>query len=287
MKAILQITSILTAGIFLVPQIRAQLASNTPATGTISEHKFQGTIPGDVVYQDGDFDAPPAGQVMMADWRNLQKANSEIGILLATTPDDASGKQSFWYPQLQVWKTTFDQFVTSTTQADLFAMIPNMADFVGRNESDDPLWESLTTLGYQMRGLGYYEIRAMACRVTDQQGTVAQSVLANFVRIFAVPGFLAEGDWEDQPMPINAAGVMILDAAAVVTHLKAGPWQQAKQFLGGASTASDFFAHYTSTGDGLAVLKTKYSANQVVNDARFSELKTWADQQEQQVGTGN
>lgn len=245
----------------------------------------KGTPPGDIVYQDGDFDAPPAGQVMMADWRNLQQANAEIGALLIAAPDDVSGKQSSWYPQLQTWKTAFDQFVTSKTQADLFALIPTMATFVGRAEGSPPVAEQLRTVDGHMRGLGYYEIRAIASHVTEHQGAVAPSVLTNFVRVFAIRGFLAEGDWEDEIMPINAAGVMILDPTAVVTQLKAGPWQQAKHFLGGSDQESVFFDRYASSGNGLAVLKTKYAQNQATADAKFVELNDWVAQQEAAAGS--
>lgn len=85
-------------------------------------------------------------------------------------------------------------------------------------------------------------------------------------------------------MPIDAAGVMILDATNVVTQLKAGPWQQAKQFLGGTDNASAYFARYTAPGNGLAVLKAKYAQNQAAIDAKFVELKTWVAQQEAAAG---
>lgn len=220
----------------------------------------------------------------MGDWRNLQRTNAEIGALLTAAPSDASGKQSSWYLKLQAWKTAFDQFVTSKTQADLFALIPTMASFAGRDDGSRTLAEQLETIEDHMRGMGSDEIRAMAAHVTEQQGAVAQSVLINFVRIFAVSGFVAEGDWEDKAMPINAAGVMILDSASVVMQLKAGPWQQAKQFLGGAEQANVFFERYASSGDGLAVLKTKYAQNQASIDAKFVELKNWTAQQEAGAG---
>jgi hypothetical protein len=128
----------------------------------------------------------------------------------------------------------------------------------------------------------------IAQHITRHNATVAAGNVTSFVRLFSTRrGFISGGDWEDEPMPVNASGVMILDAAAVVTQLKAGPWQQAKQFLGGATTASGFFVRYTVSGDGLAVLKTKYAANQSTIDAKFDELRTWADQQEQQAGGGD
>jgi hypothetical protein len=89
--------------------------------------------------------------------------------------------------------------------------------------------------------------------------------------VHAAGYFCQEGEWEGKNPPINAAGVMILNAAAVVTQLKAGPWKQASQFLEGETTASEYFDRYIPTGDGLTVLKTKYAANQDAIDAKFVE----------------
>jgi len=262
-------------------------STNSPAKGTISDLTYKGTQAGDIVYEAGDYDQPPAGEVMVADWKNLQVCNQKVGELLAAAPNDDTGKQSSWYGQLQTWKTSFDQFIASKTQVALFALVPTMAAYAGREDGTRTLSSEMENIEGQMRGMGYYVMRAMANHVTEQQAVVTAGNLSNFVEIFAVPGFVDEGSWEDEKMPIDAPGVMVLDAAAVVTLLKAGPWQQAKQFLGGATTASGFFARYTGSGDGLALLKTKYAAYQSAIDAKFSELKTWVDQQEQQAGSGN
>ncbi len=248
---------------------------------------YKGTRPGDVIYEDGDFNQPPPGQVMLADWKNLQNVNQTIAGFLAAAPNDPTGKQSSWYGQLQAWKASFDQFIASKSQVNLFALVPTMAVYVGREDGTRTLSPEMENIEGQMRGIGYYIIRAMATYVTEQQAVVSVANLSAFVKIFTVSGFVDEGSWEDEKMPIDAPGVMILDAAAVVTQLKAEPWQQAKQFLGGATAASGYFARYTGNGDGLAVLKTKYAANQSAINAKFDELKTWADQQEQQAGGGN
>jgi len=254
---------------------------------SIQDLIYKGTRTGDVTYEDGDFNQPPSGQVMLADWKNLQNVNQTIAGFLAAAPNDPTGKQSSWYGQLQTWKASFDQFIASKSQVNLFALVPTMAVYVGREDGTRTLSPEMENIEGQMRGMGYYIIRAMAIHVTEQQAVVTSSNLSHFTKIFAVPGFVDEGSWEDEKMPVDAAGVMILDAAAVVTQLKAGPWQQAKQSLGGATTASGYFARYVGSGDGLAVLKTKYAANQSAIDAKFSELKTWVDAQEQQAGGGN
>lgn len=263
--------------------------TNAPATGTISDLLHKGTRSDDVVYAETDFDLPPPGGVMVADLKNLQQVSQKVATYLLAAPNDATGKQSPWYPQLQAWKTSLDQFLATPQQSGLFNLIPTMANFVARGmeEAPAPVDSTLGNIDDEMSGMGYYVIKAMAAHITEQQAVVSAPNVANFVRIFAVRGFVEEGAWEDEKMPVNGAGVMILDAPAVVTQLKAGPWQQAKQFLGGAATASGYFTRYVGSGDGLAVLKTKYAANQTAIDAKFSELKTWADAQEQQAGGGN
>jgi len=255
--------------------------SNSPATDVILDVTYKGSQPGNIVYEPGDYDRPPTGQVMRADWKNLQKDNQEIAALLAAAPNNGTGMQSSWYGQLQTWKTAFDQFILNKSQASLFTLVPTMATYVGREDGTRTLSPEMEDIESHMRGMGYYIIRAMANHVTEQQAVVSAANLSAFVKIFAVLGFVEEGSWENEKIPIDAPGVMILDAAAVVTQLKAGPRQQAKQFIGGATTASSFFARYTGSRDGLAVLKTKYAANQSAIDAKFIELKTFADQQEQ------
>lgn len=209
---------------------------------SIQDLTYKGTRPGDVIYEDGDYDQPPTGGVMRADWKNLQKVNETIARYLAAAPNDDTGKQSSWYGQLQTWKASFDQFISNKTQASLFALVPTMAAYVGRDDGTRTLSPEMENIEGQMRGMGYYMIRAMANHVTEQQAVVSSANLSAFVKIFAVSGFVDEGSWEDEKMPFDAPGVMILDATAVVTQLKAGPWQQAKQFLGGATTASGYFA---------------------------------------------
>jgi hypothetical protein len=246
---------------------------------SIQDLLYKGTRPGAVIYEEENYNQPPFGQVMIADWKNLQTVSEKIAELLASAPNDATGKQSSWYGQIQTWRGLFDQCLASKTQADLFALIPTMAEYAGREDGTRTLSAQMESIEGEMRGMGYYVIRAMANHVTEQQAAVSPTNLNGFVKIFAVPGFVAEGDWEDEKIPVNAAGVMILDAASVVTQLKTGPWQQAKKFLGGATTANGFFSRYFGTGDGLAVLKTKYAANQLAIAAKFGELKAWADQQ--------
>ena len=166
-----------------------------------------------------------------------------------------------------------DQAATSKLQTSLFALVPSLAGVL--QEQNPPPFVA-ASIG-PLANLSVPLIATAGTHVEQQKGAVAEAVLTSFVDLFAVNGLVAEPNWEDRSMPVDAPGVLILDAAAVVAQLKARPWRQAKQFLNEATTAGGFFARYTGSGDGLAVLKTKYAANRAAIDVKFSELKAWAD----------
>ena len=117
-------------------------------------------------------------------------------------------------------------------------------------------------------------INAIERHIIDQNGIVPAANLAGLCTVFSTAGFTSEGDWEASPIPVDSAGIMILDAAAVVAHLKTRSWQQAAQFLGNR-TAPMAFARYAPSGDGMAVLKTKYSTNQAAITSKWNELAAW------------
>jgi len=230
-----------------------------------------------------DYPTPQPGEIWGGYIDAINETRTQMAQILEQVPTGADGQSSPWFAKLQTIKAQLDQVATSKAQTDLFAVVPNLAEVFLEQEPPPFVIGAFGPLA----NLSVPLISTAGTHVEQQSGIVTSSNLANFVKVFAVGnGFVSEPNWEDRPMPIDAAGTMILDAAAVVTQLKAGPWQHAKQFLGGATTASGYFTRYVGSGDGLAVLKTKYAANQTAIDAKFSELKTWADAQEQQAGVG-
>ena len=231
-----------------------------------------------------DYPAPQPGEIWGGYLDSISETRFQLVQILGHVPPGNEGQASPWFAKLQAIKAQLDQAATSKAQTDLFALVPNLADVF---QEQEPLSFVSNSFG-PLANLGVPLISTAGTYVEHQNGTVTSAILASYVKMFAVGnGFVSEPNWEDRPMPIDAPGVMILDAAAVVTQLKAGQWQQAKQFLGGLTTASVYFARYAGSGDGLAVLKTKYAANKSVVDAKFSELKTWVDAQELQSGGEN
>lgn len=223
-----------------------------------------------------DYPTPQPGELWGGNIDSVNAIRSQLAEILSAVPTGTEGQSSPWFAKLGSIKAQLDQVAASKMQVDLFNMIPNLAEVFQEHE---PLPFVLESFG-SLANLNVDLNMAAGSHVEQQNGTIAAAILVNFVTMFSVGnGFVSEASWEDRPMPIDAAGVMIVDAAAVVTQLKAGPWQQASQFLCGETTASGYFARYAGSGDGLAVLKTKYAENQSAIDAKFIELKAWVEQQ--------
>ena len=222
---------------------------------------------------------PPAGEIRKLYLRDVNASRSGLGAVLGAVPAGPEGQQSPIFAKLQTIKAGLDQLAASRLEAQLFGLIPTMAETFKFEFTETPEFVR-DSIGW-LQDLSPAMLYSIARHVTRLNANVMAGNLSNFVQLFSTSGgFVLESDWEDDPSPINSAGVMILDAASVVTQLKAAPWQQAKNFLGGEDQANTFFARYLAGGDGLAVLKTKYAQSQAAIDAKFVELKNWVAQQE-------
>ena len=186
-------------------------------------------------------------------------------------PSGPGGQGSPWFAKFQSYKTGLDTVASSSLQSDCFVLVPKLAELIKAREGGDSVPEFASQNAGLANGFSTVLVHAIERHIIDQKATVAAAYLANFVTVFSTPGFLSEGDWEATPILVNAAGIMILDPTAVVALLKMQPWQQANRFLGGA-TAAQSFARYAAAGDGLAVLKTKFSANSSTVTAKWNEL---------------
>ena len=160
---------------------------------------------------------------------------------------------------------------------DCIALIPHIKSLLAaRNDNQAGIFVPSFALycAGLANGFSTVLIHAIERHVIDHNGTVSLDNLMSFITVFSNQGFLSEGDWETSRIPIDPAGIMILDAAAVVTQLKTRPWTEAEQFLGN-ETVTEAFARYAVTGDGMAILKTKYAANQAMIIAKWAELADW------------
>lgn len=217
---------------------------------------------------------PPVGEIQKIHLRVVNQTRDFIAARLANIPAGEQGLGSPWYTKIQAYKAGLDAVAASRLQTDCFAMIPVMSEILisSRLAEDQP--ENANHYGGFVNDFSPALVNAIERHLIDNNGTVSTGNLAKFITFFTQPGFRSEGDWEKSPIPVDSPGIMILDSAAVVTQLKTRPWQEADQFLGN-NTAAEAFARYAVSGNGMAILKTKYAADQATITAKWDELAAW------------
>lgn len=220
---------------------------------------------------------PPPGEIRRMYLHDVNEVRTALSANLNVAPAGPEGQQSPWMAKFQLLKAGMDQIAVSRSQRHVIDLIPKMKEVFEAGGAAG-YSDFFAAQGGLIRSLGVCVVNAIAEHVTDQGANVAPADLTNFVTVFSVDGFMDEAVWVDEHMPIDAAGVMILDAAAVVTQLKALPWKQAELFLGRYSPV-DAFEDYETAGGGLPALKAKYAANKAAIVAKWQELQTWVSHQ--------
>lgn len=221
---------------------------------------------------------PPVGEIRKIHLRAVNQIRDLMAVSLASIPAGEQGLGSPWYTKIQAYKAGLDAVAASRLQTDCFALIPVMSEILVASRLAEDRPENANQHGGFVNDFSTTLVNAIERHLIDNNGNVSTENLAKFVTFFTLPGFRSEGDWEKSPIPVDAPGIMILDAAAVVTRLKTRPWQEAEQFLGN-NTATEAFARYAVSGDGMAVLKTKYAADQATITAKWNELAAWVETQ--------
>jgi hypothetical protein len=215
---------------------------------------------------------PPVGEIQKIHLYLINSSRNSLAAILAATPAGADGQASPWFAKAQTFKSGLDTLATSRLQTDCFTLIPQIEELLKTRGQIVP--EFASKAGSLASGISEALINAIERHIIDQNATVSAANLNAFIKVFSIAGFPTESDWEASPIPIDSAGIMILDAAAVVTQLKTRPWQEADQFLGNA-TATEAFGRYAPSGNGMAILKTKYASNQLAITAKWNELAAW------------
>ena len=228
-----------------------------------------------VPYTAEELAAAPAGEIRKLYIRDLESAKILLQAALAeVTPDDqANANYAVAASALQ----KIESVLTGRQQDQFFSLIENivMLDEAAREEEKPEfVWPASQALA-QVKTSIAEEIGAF---IAVQGAVVPTDKLALFVDALTRGSILAEGNWEEDPFPISGMEFMIIDAAAVVAQLKTQPWQDVERFLGGA-TSAQAFSQYVPSGNGLAVLKAKYAANQASIDAKWNELVDWVAQE--------
>lgn len=245
-----------------------------PATDGIQDDLH---APAEPALTPAELAAPPAGKLQKSHLRTVNQLRTRLTTALAAVPAGAEGTGSPWFSKAQAYLAGLNAVATSESQADCFALIPHLKGLLAARQE---VYTGIAVPSFALEcaglanGFSTVLVHAIERHIVDQQGTVSPARLVSFSTVFSVAGFTAEGDWEASPIPVDSAGVMILDAAAVAAHLKTRPWQEADQFLGN-DTAAGAFARYAADGSGMSILKTKYAANQTATISQWNELAAW------------
>ena len=266
--------SLLFAGVIFIPSWAESLKPLRPATDGIQDDL---NLPAEPELTMAELAMPPVGQIQKSHLRTVNHLRAYLTTALAAVPAGTERTGSPWFSRAQAYRAGLDILATTNLQADCFALIPNIKGLLAARR-DDYLGLDVPSFALICSDLANefstVLIHAMERHVIDQNGSVPAAHLISFITVFSVPGFTSESDWEASPIPVDAAGLMILDPSAGVTYLKTRPWQEADQFLGNA-TAAEAFSRYSAAGNGMAILKTKYAANESTIRAKWNELAAW------------
>ncbi len=213
---------------------------------------------------------PLPGQIPLG-VEDVSQVSAALATIVNTVQPCSQEQGSPWFAKLQFLSSKLSQLGASKLQTDLFALISETGEVFA---ADGNAPEFVNQAAASLHALDVVMIHAVKQHITEQNAAISPSNITLFIKVFSDKGFVNEPDWEEQPIPIDSAGIMILDAAAVVTQLKTRPWQEADQFLGNR-TAAEAFARYAVSGDGMAILRTKYAADQATITAKWNELADW------------
>jgi hypothetical protein len=217
---------------------------------------------------------PLPGQIPLG-VEDVLRVSDSLATIVNTVQPGSQEHASPWFAKLQDLRAKLAQLGTTKLQTDLFALISETGEFIA---ADGSAPEFVNKTAAALHTLDTVIVHSVKQYVIEQNAVISPIDIVIFIKVFSNNGFVNEPDWEDQSIPIDSAGIMILDAVVTVTRLKNRPWQEADRFLGNM-TAAEAFARYAASGDGMAILRAKYGANQATISAKWNELTAWVAQQ--------
>lgn len=226
-------------------------------------------------YTAAELASPPSGQIRKLRLRDVELSKRTLQAVLASVSTEDQSNAN--YRVAQSAEVKLEAVLLTYQQDPFFSLIEIIFTLEASAESEgSPLF--VRSASHALEEIKTSIVEEMADSIVRMNAAIPPDMLARFVSAFAKGSLIEAGDWEDKTIPISSAGVMILDAEAVVLQLKSQPWQQAERFVKNA-TAEQAFHRYTTSGDGLEVLKTKFAADKATIMAKWDELAAWVAQQ--------
>ena len=155
-------------------------------------------LPGQIAIGTGDVSAAAKLLTQIAD---------------SVSPDDRK-RSALKFRKLQALKSGLSNVEASKLQSDLFAQIPTIAEFFEWEDTDVPEFVNATSNVLYVLSLTI--ISSTKQHIIENGAAGSAGNIANFIKIFSIDGFWSESNWENAPIPVDAAGIMILDAGGEV-----------------------------------------------------------------------
>jgi hypothetical protein len=213
---------------------------------------------------------PKVGEIRLYAEILLKEAKDSIVAEQASVPNGANGKESVTYTKIIQWLQAVDAQLLTKTQIKLIELNSLNAEILKFSRSEGDLDTSVINLAGRVRSTNSALIyNAFDFINNNQKPNIAQH--DNLLSGFYCSGFVDPTEWEDPRIPIDRAGVFIINPDNAVTKLKTKSIEEIETFLGGSVDIS-FFERYEANGDGANVLKLKYAANKAVIQSKFAEI---------------
>lgn len=228
------------------------------------------TYPDNDLPEDWDTRPPKAGEIRLYAEIVLKEARDSIMADQASVPNGPSGKESVTYAKIARWLQAVDVQLLTKTQIKLIELNSLNAEILKSIKSEGNLDKSVLNFAGRVRSTNSALIyNAFDFMNHNQNPNVTQH--DNLLSGFYCSGFVEPPEWEDRAIPIDEAGVFIINPDNAVTKLKTKSIEEIKTFLRG-TVDNSFFERYEANGDGPNVIKLKYAANKAVIQSKFAEI---------------
>ncbi len=187
---------------------------------------------------------------------------------LNQVPQGDSGQGHSNFIILQQLVTIFKSISATKDRASFFATIPQTLLIL---TPDKIRSIELNKSGVVLSAVRYSYVREVAFDISENSANISEASHDIFINMICHGGILSSADWEDEPMPIDSAGIFIVDPINSTTKLKTKSLKELKTFLGGI-TDNSFFKRYQAEGDGMEILKTKFAAEKDSIQGKLAEL---------------